>query len=372
MPIVGDVLADRYRLEAVLGVGGMASVYRATDLRLDRRVAVKVLVATLAADPRFAERFDREAGAMAGFSHPNVAAVYDVEAGDPATGREPFYVMEYCEGGSLAADPPRLDARDRAVPGPGARRGRYTEHCQRRLRPRRDRLPGPYRPVSATREWVRVDGRRSGRPRPPGLGGSAGSRTRVRRGRRACARPGPRSPADAQRARRDARHRGRGLGRRQAEPRRGRRDRFDQGHAVRDGHGGADARRARSGRADAGARRGRSAARSAAARPGAVGCTAAGAEPVGTRSLEVGHASSRAGAVDGRAIPGRIGARRRARGPGRLRPVPPPRRELEPDRSVGVGDGARLVGLLGNARGPAVRIAPCQPRRDRRRPRRRG
>ena len=48
MPIVGDILADRYRLESVLGVGGMASVYRATDLRLDRQVAVKVLAADLA------------------------------------------------------------------------------------------------------------------------------------------------------------------------------------------------------------------------------------------------------------------------------------------------------------------------------------
>jgi eukaryotic-like serine/threonine-protein kinase len=102
MPIVGDVLADRYRIESVLGAGGMASVYRATDLRLDRQVAVKVLAANLAADAQFAERFSREAGAMAGFSHPNVAAVYDVEPGDPATGREPFYVMEFCRGGSLA------------------------------------------------------------------------------------------------------------------------------------------------------------------------------------------------------------------------------------------------------------------------------
>jgi serine/threonine protein kinase len=102
MPIVGDVLADRYRIESVLGVGGMASVYRATDLRLDRQVAVKVLVANLSADAAFAERFNREAAAMAGFSHPNVAAVYDVEPGDPATGREPFYVMEYCRDGSLA------------------------------------------------------------------------------------------------------------------------------------------------------------------------------------------------------------------------------------------------------------------------------
>jgi len=102
MPIVGDVLADRYRLESVLGVGGMASVFLATDLRLDRQVAVKVLAANLAADASFAERFNREAGAMAGFSHPNVVAVYDVEPGDPETGREPFYVMEYCDGGSLA------------------------------------------------------------------------------------------------------------------------------------------------------------------------------------------------------------------------------------------------------------------------------
>src|SRR5512141_823631 len=102
MLIVGDVLAERYRIESILGVGGMASVYRATDLRLDREVAVKVLVANLAADAQFAARFNREAGAMAGFSHPNVVAVYDVEPGDPAIGREPFYVMEYCRGGSLA------------------------------------------------------------------------------------------------------------------------------------------------------------------------------------------------------------------------------------------------------------------------------
>src|SRR5450759_2443495 len=113
MPIVGDVLADRYRIESVLGAGGMASVYRATDLRLDRQVAVKVLAANLAADARFAERFSREAVAMAGFSHPNIAAVYDVEPGDPTTGREPFYVMEFCAGGSLAD---RLRASGRLPP----------------------------------------------------------------------------------------------------------------------------------------------------------------------------------------------------------------------------------------------------------------
>jgi eukaryotic-like serine/threonine-protein kinase len=113
MPIVGDVLADRYRIDSVLGAGGMATVYRATDLRLDRQVAVKVLVANLSADAQFAARFDREARAMASFSHPNVAAVYDVEPGDPTTGREPFYVMELCAGGSLAD---RLRASGRILP----------------------------------------------------------------------------------------------------------------------------------------------------------------------------------------------------------------------------------------------------------------
>jgi eukaryotic-like serine/threonine-protein kinase len=102
VPIVGDVVGERYRIDAVLGFGGMASVFRATDLRLHREVAVKVLAANLAADPAFAERFDREARTMAGFSHPNLVAVYDVEPGDPGTGREPLYVMEYCPEGSLA------------------------------------------------------------------------------------------------------------------------------------------------------------------------------------------------------------------------------------------------------------------------------
>lgn len=115
MPIVGDVVADRYRIDAVLGFGGMASVFRAKDLRLDRDVAVKVLAANLAADPVFAERFDREARTMAGFSHPNLVAVYDVMPGDPETGREPLYVMEYCPEGSLAdrlAAGERIPAQD--------------------------------------------------------------------------------------------------------------------------------------------------------------------------------------------------------------------------------------------------------------------
>jgi serine/threonine-protein kinase len=102
MPLVGDVLADRYRVTGPLGAGGMASVWRARDLRLGRDVAVKILLPNLSADPATATRFDREARNLAAAAHPNVVAVYDVEPGDPAQGREPFYVMELCEGGSLA------------------------------------------------------------------------------------------------------------------------------------------------------------------------------------------------------------------------------------------------------------------------------
>lgn len=92
----------RYRIDARLGAGGMATVYRARDLRLDRDVAVKALLPNLAADPVLAERFQREARAIAATAHPNVVAVYDVEPGDPDAGLDPFFVMELCDGGSLA------------------------------------------------------------------------------------------------------------------------------------------------------------------------------------------------------------------------------------------------------------------------------
>jgi hypothetical protein len=99
---IGDSLAGRYRLDAPIGRGGFATVYRALDLRLGRDVAVKVLRADLASDPDIAERFDREARALAAVSHPNVVAIHDVGAGDPTTGAPPFFVMELSDGGSLA------------------------------------------------------------------------------------------------------------------------------------------------------------------------------------------------------------------------------------------------------------------------------
>ena len=102
MPAPGDLLADRYRIVAPLGAGGMATVHRAHDERLARDVAGKVLLPNLAADPVTAQRFEREARAMAAVAHPGLVAVFDVDAGDPAVGREPFVVMELCPGGSLA------------------------------------------------------------------------------------------------------------------------------------------------------------------------------------------------------------------------------------------------------------------------------
>jgi serine/threonine-protein kinase len=102
MPASGDLLADRYRILAPLGAGGMATVYRAHDERLGREVAVKVLLPNLAGDPVLATRFEREARTLAAAAHPGVVSIFDVDAGDPSSGREPFFVMELCPGGSLA------------------------------------------------------------------------------------------------------------------------------------------------------------------------------------------------------------------------------------------------------------------------------
>ncbi len=95
----GAVVFDgRYRLERIIGSGGMAIVWCATDLRLGRRVAIKVIADTLAADPGYVERFAREARTAAGLSHRSLVPVYDYAA----TATRPFLVMELVEGGTLA------------------------------------------------------------------------------------------------------------------------------------------------------------------------------------------------------------------------------------------------------------------------------
>ena len=96
---IGRVLSGRYRLIAPIGTGASAQVYLADDVRLRRRVAVKVLHAALAEDDAFLRRFRAEAQAAAALNHPNIVAVYDWGDDDGA----PYIVTEYLGGGSLRA-----------------------------------------------------------------------------------------------------------------------------------------------------------------------------------------------------------------------------------------------------------------------------
>lgn len=97
---VGVSLGDegRYRLRRLVGTGGMASVWLATDSRLERNVAIKVLADVLALDAEYVSRFAREARVAAGLSHPHLVRLYDFSA----HGTRPFLVMEYVAGGTLA------------------------------------------------------------------------------------------------------------------------------------------------------------------------------------------------------------------------------------------------------------------------------
>ena len=94
----GVLLKDRYRIERLLGRGGMASVWLASDQVLERQVAVKVLSDSIASDPEFLARFRREARVAAGIWHPNLIGVYDYA--DAA--ERPYLVLEYVSGPNLA------------------------------------------------------------------------------------------------------------------------------------------------------------------------------------------------------------------------------------------------------------------------------
>ena len=92
--LIGEVVDGRYTVLEQIAVGGMASVYRAVDTRLERDVALKVMKPHLANDTEFVSRFHREAKAAARLAHPNVVGVYD--QGEDH-GRV-FLVMEYVPG----------------------------------------------------------------------------------------------------------------------------------------------------------------------------------------------------------------------------------------------------------------------------------
>jgi len=98
--LTGELIDNRYLLKRVVAAGGMATIYFALDLRLDRPVAVKIMHPHLANDEDFVGRFIREAKAAAALAHPNIVAIQDQgwnEGGVPAV----FIVMEYIEGFTL-------------------------------------------------------------------------------------------------------------------------------------------------------------------------------------------------------------------------------------------------------------------------------
>ncbi len=99
-PRLGITLAGRYRLEEVIGEGGMATVYRAKHALLDRHYAVKILHRNLARDERLVERMRREARSTAALTHPNIVAIHDFGRTDDGA---PYLVMELLEGQPLRA-----------------------------------------------------------------------------------------------------------------------------------------------------------------------------------------------------------------------------------------------------------------------------
>ena len=115
---VGDRLGP-YEILSALGAGGMGEVYRARDTRLDRTVAIKILPDSLAGDPAFRERFDREARAISSLNHPHICTLHDV--GEHAG--TAYLVMEFLEGETLAE---RLSSVASGFPSADLRAGSRT------------------------------------------------------------------------------------------------------------------------------------------------------------------------------------------------------------------------------------------------------
>ncbi len=99
MPLKPGTRLGPYQVQAPLGAGGMGEVYKATDTRLDRLVAIKVLPSHVADDPELRQRFEREARAISSLSHPHICALFDI---GQENGTD-YLVMEYLEGETLAS-----------------------------------------------------------------------------------------------------------------------------------------------------------------------------------------------------------------------------------------------------------------------------
>src|SRR5690348_16748694 len=98
MPLSAGARLGPYEILAPLGEGGMGEVYRATDIKLSRAVALKVLSRSLSTDADYMARFTREAQVLASLNHPNIAAIYGLEE----SGGVRALVMELVEGPTLA------------------------------------------------------------------------------------------------------------------------------------------------------------------------------------------------------------------------------------------------------------------------------
>jgi serine/threonine protein kinase len=106
MPLSSGTRLGPYEVVALIGEGGMGQVYRATDTRLNRTVAVKVLPAALSDVPDRRERFEREAHAIGALNHPNICTLHDIGRARPQPegdhGEVDFLVMEHVEGETVA------------------------------------------------------------------------------------------------------------------------------------------------------------------------------------------------------------------------------------------------------------------------------
>lgn len=109
--LVGNTLGGRYKIQSLIGQGGMASVYKAYDEHLQRPVAIKVIHPHLSKDPQFFRRFEEEATAVAKFRHPNIVQMYDF-----AHEEEMYYmVMEFVMGETLQTRLKRLNTANRQL-----------------------------------------------------------------------------------------------------------------------------------------------------------------------------------------------------------------------------------------------------------------
>lgn len=100
-PLLGTLLERRYRVDALLARGGMSTVYRGLDTRLDRPVAIKVMDSQYSGDRSFVERFEREARAAARLHHPNIVAVYDQGVDHDQASEHVFLIMQLVPGCTL-------------------------------------------------------------------------------------------------------------------------------------------------------------------------------------------------------------------------------------------------------------------------------